>query len=81
MCGAVTESVSSSVVSVWLSPDGKYGFVEVLTSDMATVALALNGIQMRGASLKISKPNTYTSSSSVSASFGMAGMGGAFGMP
>jgi hypothetical protein len=42
-CGGMPSGAISSVVSVWLGPDGKYAFVEMCTSDCATIALGLNG--------------------------------------
>jgi hypothetical protein len=61
-CGGVPEGVTSSVLSVWLSPELKYAFCEMCTSDCATVALGLNGIQFMNVSLRMARPKTYTDS-------------------
>jgi hypothetical protein len=51
---------TNSVLSVWMSPDGKYAFTELASADMATVALAMSGISMNGSGLRISKPSSQT---------------------
>ena len=70
-CGIVANDNSSAVLSVWMAPDLKYAFVELLNADVAAVAMAFSGIDMNGSALKISKPNTYTQSASIGASSAM----------
>lgn len=47
------------VVDSWISPEGKYGFVEFRSIDECTAALALNGISLQGRQLVIKRPNDY----------------------
>ena len=56
--------VNSIVMSVWISSDARYAFVELCSAEAATVALALTGINFMGMTLKISRPKTYTGSGS-----------------
>lgn len=59
MCGAVPAEAKSAVLSLWMSADNKYGFMEMCSSDCATVAMGLNGINYNGVALKIARPKTY----------------------
>jgi len=54
-CGGVPEGAKEAVLSVWIGPEAKYSFVEFTTTDCATVALGLNGINCMGFPLKISR--------------------------
>lgn len=47
------------VLSAWISPDGKYGFVELSTIRSASTAMAVNGVDFQGFPLKVSRPNNY----------------------
>jgi len=58
-CGGVPEGAKEAVLSVWIGPEAKYSFVEFTTTDCATVALGLNGINCMGFPLKISRPTNY----------------------
>jgi hypothetical protein len=51
---------STSVLSVWMSGDAKYAFVELASADMATVSLAFSGIAMNGSNLRISRPTSQS---------------------
>jgi len=60
-CGGVPEGQKEAVLSVWIAgPDAKYSFVEFTTTDCATVAIGLNGINCMGFPLKISRPTNYS---------------------
>ena len=48
-----------NVLSVWIGPDGTYGFVEFASVECATIAIGLSGLQCMGSQLRISRPNTY----------------------
>lgn len=48
MCGAVPAGVKTAVLSLWMSSDSKYGFLELCSADVATVAMGLNGINYGG---------------------------------
>ena len=48
MCGAVPAGVKTAVLSLWMSSDNKYGFLELCSADVATVAMGLNGINYGG---------------------------------
>ena len=52
-CGAMTVGLSTAVISTWVSPDGKYAFVEFASVDCASVALGLNGISCLGSGLRV----------------------------
>jgi hypothetical protein len=58
-CGVIVPDMSA-VVSVWMSPDARYSFAELISADVALVTLGLNGIAYMGHNLKISRPNTYS---------------------
>jgi splicing factor U2AF subunit len=48
---------SDPVVKVAVAPEGKYAFVELRTSDMATACLQLNqSVQVMGSTLSIGRP-------------------------
>jgi len=47
------------VIGSWLSPEGKYGFIEFRSIDETTAALALNGISLQGRQLVVKRPNDY----------------------
>jgi len=47
------------VIDAWISPEGKYGFVEFRCIDECTAAIALNGISLQGRQLVIKRPNDY----------------------
>ena len=47
------------VLSVYLNVEKKFGFVEFRTPDEATMALQLDGIQLRGVSLRVKRPSDY----------------------
>jgi len=83
------------VVDSWISPEGKYGFVEFRSIDECTAALALNGISLQGRQLVMKRPNDYepapdhiptgvaiaTGPANATSSTGLAALGniGAFG--
>jgi len=83
------------VCDSWISPEGKYGFVEFRSIDECTAALALNGISLQGRQLVIKRPNDYepapdhiptgvaigSAAANATSSVGMSGMSGmqAFG--
>ena len=48
------------VVSIWMSSDNKYGFIELFSANLASVAMSLNGLQCGGATLRIARPKTYS---------------------
>ena len=52
-CGALTAGLNTAVISTWVSPDGKYAFVEFASVDCASVALGLNGISCLGTGLRV----------------------------
>lgn len=68
-CGAVPTGVTSAVASIWMSADGKYGFVELFSVDCATVAMGLNGIVFNGNSLRIARPKLYNDPSAPGGQF------------
>jgi len=47
------------VLSVYLNLEKKFGFVEFRSVDEATAALSLDGIDFRGLTLKMRRPNDY----------------------
>lgn len=47
------------VLSVWLSPEGTYAFVEFHTVESANNGLGLNGLMLLTSALRISRPNNY----------------------
>jgi splicing factor U2AF subunit len=51
-----------SVVSVYLNLDKKFAFVEFRTPEEATTGLGLDGIVMRGMTLRIKRPSDYNPS-------------------
>lgn len=53
-------SVQNSVMSVWISADNRYAFVELCSSDAANIALALNGINFLGSILIKYLPKTIS---------------------
>jgi len=54
-----TQVGKEGVVSVQMAADGKYAFVEMLTEDMATEALQLNGMDLLGRNLNVARPAGY----------------------
>lgn len=58
-CGAVPPGIQSAVLSVWLSSDNKYAFIELCTAESALVALGLNGISCMGHNLRVARPKTF----------------------
>ncbi|KAL4450931.1 hypothetical protein ABPG74_011773 [Tetrahymena malaccensis] len=66
-----------SCVSIWISPEGNYGFAEFRTPEEATKALnALVNVTLLGQPLKVGRPAQYTKSSEVSSSGANAGQTG-----
>lgn len=51
--------ITDPVLSVWLSPEGTYAFVEFHSVDFANAALGLNGLNLLTSALRISRPNNY----------------------
>jgi splicing factor U2AF 65 kDa subunit len=49
-----------AVTSIWMSGDGKYGFLEMFSANLAQIAMSLNGLQYNGATLRIARPKTYS---------------------
>jgi splicing factor U2AF subunit len=47
VCGGVPTGMNA-VLSLWMSGDNKYGFLEMCTGDVATIAMGLNGISYQG---------------------------------
>lgn len=65
-CGFILpDGVASAVLSVWISADLRYSFLELASSEAANVALALNGVEFYGMRLKISRPRTYASTGAI----------------
>lgn len=48
-----------SVVSVYLNLDKKFAFVELVSPEQATTGMGLDGIVMRGQTLRIKRPSDY----------------------
>lgn len=48
------------VVSIWMSGDGKYCFIELYSANLSQVAMSLSGLQYNGQTLRIARPKTYT---------------------
>ena len=48
-----------SVVSIYLNLEKKFGFVEMRTPEEATTGMSLDGIVMRGMTLRIKRPSDY----------------------
>ena len=73
-----------SVVSIYLNLDKKFSFVEFRTPEEATTGLGLDGIVMRGMTLRIKRPSDYNpmihgsapSASKVQAAAASQGYGG-----
>ena len=59
MCGAVPAGVTTAVLSLWMSSDNKYGFLELCSADVATVAMGLNGINYGGCGKNISSHDAF----------------------
>jgi len=57
--GIIAMDAPDPVLSVWLSPEGTYAFVEFHTVDHANAALGLNGIMLLMSALRVSRPNNY----------------------
>mmetsp|Transcript_7153 Transcript_7153/g.20838 ORF Transcript_7153/g.20838 Transcript_7153/m.20838 type:complete len:270 (-) Transcript_7153:65-874(-) len=57
--GLIAQEAPDPVLSVWLSPEGTYAFVEFQSPDIANLALGLNGIMLLTSALRISRPNNY----------------------
>ena len=57
--GMMTEQSPDPVLSVWLSPEATYAFVEFHTVEAANNALGLNGLTLLTQQLRISRPNNY----------------------
>jgi len=57
--GMMPMEAPDPVLSVWLSPEGTYAFVEFHTVDYANLALGLNTIMLLTSQLRISRPNNY----------------------
>ena len=78
------EKPPPAVVSIWMSSDNKYGFIELFSANVATIAMSLNGLQYNGATLRIARPKTYSEqyngvsniigASAMTAPIGMQGM-------
>ncbi|KAL4472346.1 hypothetical protein ABPG72_002829 [Tetrahymena utriculariae] len=67
----VNQEPGDSCVSIWISPEGNYGFAEFRTPDEATKALdALVNVTLLGQQLKVGRPVHYTKSSSEVSSSG-----------
>ncbi|EAS01210.2 RNA recognition motif protein (macronuclear) [Tetrahymena thermophila SB210] len=65
------ETPGDSCVSIWISPEGNYGFAEFRTPDEATKALnALVNVTLLGQPLKVGRPAQYTKSSTEVSSSG-----------
>jgi len=68
------EAHSNAVVSIWLAPDMKYGFIELRTSELATAGLALDKVQLCGRSLNVGRPSGYVPGEPESVPNPLAGM-------
>lgn len=55
-----TEPPPPAVTSIWMSGDGKYGFLEMFSANLAQISMSLNGLQYNGATLRIARPKTYS---------------------
>jgi splicing factor U2AF subunit len=55
----LTAEAADPVLSVWLSPEGTYAFVEFHTVEAANNGLGLNGLMLLTSALRISRPNNY----------------------
>jgi len=47
------------VIEAYVSPEGKYGFLEFRSIDECTAGIALNGITFQGSQLTVRRPNDY----------------------
>jgi len=47
------------VTSMWIAPDGKYGFLEFRSSNECTSALTMNGLTLNGRQLVMKRPNDW----------------------
>lgn len=57
---AIADKHPPPVVSIWMSGEGKYGFIELFSASLAAVAMTLNGtLQYQGASLRVARPKQY----------------------
>lgn len=55
----LTTAAGNSVMSVWLSPDQKYGFVEFRSTEETSNGMSLDQIEFQGRQIKVSRPNDY----------------------
>eukprot|EP00327_Prymnesium_parvum_P001873 CAMPEP_0182847202 /NCGR_PEP_ID=MMETSP0006_2-20121128/28323_1 /TAXON_ID=97485 /ORGANISM="Prymnesium parvum, Strain Texoma1" /LENGTH=197 /DNA_ID=CAMNT_0024977501 /DNA_START=12 /DNA_END=606 /DNA_ORIENTATION=- len=55
----IPPDAADPVLSVWMSPEGTYAFVEFHSVDYANLALGLNGIMLLTTTLRVSRPNNY----------------------
>jgi len=63
LAGAEVESNEPpppAVTSIWMSGDGKYGFLEMFSANLAQMSMSLNGLQYNGATLRVARPKTYS---------------------
>jgi splicing factor U2AF subunit len=59
LSGDPVHGPGAQVVSVYVNPDKKFGFLELNSVDLASSCLLLDGIEFRGIGLKIKRPNDY----------------------
>lgn len=71
--GMIPLTANDPVLSVWMSPEGTYAFVEFHSVDFANLALGLNGILLLTTTLRVSRPNNYQPSMGVGS--GLEGLG------
>ncbi|KAG1656470.1 hypothetical protein FOA52_005629 [Chlamydomonas sp. UWO 241] len=63
------------VVRVQVHKDGRFGFVELRTAEMASAAMDLNGqVQFLGNAMSVNRPSAWLAPSRISAAFQSAGM-------
>ncbi|KAL1529751.1 hypothetical protein AB1Y20_000687 [Prymnesium parvum] len=70
----IPPDAADPVLSVWMSPEGTYAFVEFHSVDYANLALGLNGIMLLTTTLRVSRPNNYQPSVGA-ATTGLEGLG------
>eukprot|EP00915_Cephaloidophora_sp_WS-2016_P000077 GHVH01000148.1.p1 GENE.GHVH01000148.1~~GHVH01000148.1.p1 ORF type:complete len:401 (+),score=57.72 GHVH01000148.1:62-1264(+) len=62
--GMAKEKAACPVICVWFAKDkGTYGFVEFASVEETDLALALDGMEVMGVNIKVSRPNDYATNS------------------
>jgi len=55
----VARTAGSPVISVWISNDGQYAFIEFRSVEEAQAGYCLNNVSILGQQLRVGRPNTY----------------------